>query len=75
MPLVLCGQNLSVDYEVEKHFYLEFKGNIDTDIPITMHLEIEGTCGFKGVGRQWRNRVLTGWYFYDKKMKKIPLIG
>ena len=51
------------------------KGKIDCKYPITMYLKPSGkSCG-ENSESYWNSQEITGWYYYDKKKKKIPLIG
>ncbi len=50
-------------------------GEIDSTYKISMKLNVGGVCGFEGYALQWRNREIYGWYYYDNKKAKIPLIG
>ena len=57
--------------ERNNHYLLE--GNIADKYPITMYLERDGFCLYED---KWTYaHTLKGWYYYNNKKIKLPLIG
>lgn len=70
------SQNWEITSKIDYQRYLLLEGQIDSQYQITMYLEIkEKLCGFEKYALQWRNRIVSGWYYYDEFQAKIPLIG
>lgn len=51
------------------------KAKVADKYPITMYLKLNGkSCG-ESSENYWNSQEISGWYYYDKKKKKIPLLG
>lgn len=76
LPAGILGQNWKITSKIHYERFILLEGQIDSTYDITMYLEVkQELCGFENYANQWRNRVVSGWYYYDNIQAKIPLIG
>lgn len=72
----IFGQTWEITPKISYDRFIMLEGQIDSTYNITMYLDINGgLCGFEDYANQWRNRTISGWYYYNNIKAKIPLVG
>jgi hypothetical protein len=70
---IFAQTNWCFEPKIERNNHYLFEGSIAGKYPITMYLEKDGFCSFES---RWDYAYrLKGWYYYNNRKIKLPLIG